>query len=148
MPLGDSIMPTSVRRGEIMFLVIATLLIGSSLFDVGASLLGGWDKIKLWRNVVAPLAFAGCIAGLWFGNRTVQWIMVAGCVLPGLWILIGTARAWNKLQRAGLIGDSEPEALIRQSIGIMASLGALRVILGLLLGFLPSGAEHPVLWKD
>ena len=81
--LGGSVMSSAERRGRIIFLVIATLIVAIKLIGVALAFSRGWEEVQWWKSVIQPLGFALGIVCLWQGENWLRWIVSLALIVIG-----------------------------------------------------------------
>lgn len=144
------------RRGRRLFLILATLIILEKLASVGFAFAGGWAEVRWLKSVVQPIGFAVAVAFLWQGDVWLRWLVGVACVLSGGLLAFVSGRVLVKLSEA-----TPPETtgffmqVAGYPIGVIAGVGLLYVLAGLLFLFAPSlraffryQREEPRVWIE
>ena len=126
-------------RGKWLFLVLASLLILEKLVGVGFTLTGDLANVKWFKSVAQPIFISIGLAYLWYGDIWVRWLIGAAVALSGGLVVFVCARVLIKL--ANVTPPRLTDFFIQTvgyPVGIVATIGALHLIAGLLLLFSPS----------
>lgn len=127
------------RRGKGIFLILAGLLIGERLLEVGLALSGGLGEVKWFKSVVRPLLFAVGVACLWEGENWLRWLMGTVCIFVGGVKLFVSGRLLFLVTEV-----TPPEATgffltaVGYPVGILGLIGLLELVAGLCFLVMPS----------
>ena len=127
------------RRGRIIFLAIASLIVGLKLSSVILAFAGGWEQVQWWKSVIQPLGFALGVVCLWQGENWLRWLLALALVVIGGSHLFVVARLTSLVaketppQHAGFFLE-----LLGLPLGLVGAIGLFYLSAGLVLLMSPS----------
>jgi hypothetical protein len=138
-PPKVTLVTSQERRGQRLFLVLASLIILDKLAAVGFALAGGMANVHWLKSVVAPIGFALAVAFLWQGENWLRWLVGVACILSGGALAFVSGRLLIRFA-----GVTPPDAtgffmqIAGYPLGIVGLIGLFYLIAGLLFLFSPS----------
>ena len=135
-------MSPPARRGRLVYLVLAAVLIVLELLNVCLHFYNAWSggaEIAWWKSVALPLTFVGMVVAMGTGDRFSRWSVAVWLWLAGMAPLVASG-----LMTVRLLEVTPPDGLgffvqiLGLPLGILAAIGLAKIAAGCAVVWLPS----------